>query len=294
MSEYTTSRDGTKIAFSRTGRGEPLVLVDGAFCHRRFGANEKLPQHLSDHFAVYSYDRRGRAESENTLPYSVEKEIDDLHAVISVAGGRAFVYGISSGAALALEAANRDVGITKLAVFEAPYITDSSRPPLPENYLAKLTSFTDNGQRGKAVHYFMQTGIGLPAVIVWMMRLMPAWKQMKQLAHTLPYDTAILGDTGSGMPLNKDRWKYATMPTLVISGSKSATWSQKSMKHLASVLPNATHQTLVGQSHIVDPKALAPVLINFFDSQPDSKQSWQHKKKLTGTSKKRLTGRTTI
>ncbi|MEC3880286.1 alpha/beta fold hydrolase [Parapedobacter sp. 10938] len=264
MTQYTTSKDGTKIAYSKTGNGKPLILVDGAFCHRKFGANEKLPQHLSDNFTVYSYDRRGRSESRNTLPYSPQKEYEDLQAVINEAGGNAHVYGISSGAALALEAANAGVKMEKLALYEAPYITDNSRSPLPENYLKTITELAEQGENGKAVKYFMRTGIGLPAFVVWMMQWMPAWKQMKQLAHTLPYDIEILGNTGSGKPLSKEKWSNVKMPTLVISGSKSAKWSQNSMQHLATVLPNAKHQTLIGQSHIVNPKILAQELIQFF------------------------------
>ncbi len=266
MTQFTTSKDGTKIAYSKTGKGKPLVLVDGAFCHRKFGANEKLPLHLSDNFTVYSYDRRGRNESGNNLPYSPQKEYEDLQAVINEAGGNAYVYGISSGAALVLEAVNARVKMEKLALYEAPYITDNSRSPLPENYLKTLTKFAEQGENGKAVKYFMRTGIGLPAFVVWMMQLMPAWKQMKQLAHTLPYDTEILGNTGSGKPLSKEKWSNVKMPTLVISGSKSAKWSQNSMRHLATVLPNAKHQTLVGQSHIVNPKILAQELKQFFNS----------------------------
>ena len=133
MTQFTTSKDGTKIAYSKTGKGKPLVLVYGAFCHRKFGANEKLPQHLSDNFTVYSYDRRGRNESGNTLPYSPQREYEDLQAVINEAEGNAFVYGISSGAALALEAANAGVKMEKLALYEAPYITDNSRLPFPDN-----------------------------------------------------------------------------------------------------------------------------------------------------------------
>ena len=266
MTQFTTSKDGTKIAYSKTGKGKPLILVDGAFCHRKFGVNEKLPQHLSDYFTVYSYDRRGRIESGDTLPYSPQKEYDDLQAIINEAGGNAYVYGISSGAALALEAANTGVKIEKLALYEAPYITDNSRKPLPENYLKTLTEFAEQGENGKAVKYFMRMGIGLPAFVVWMMQLMPAWKQMKQLAHTLPYDTEILGDNSSGKPLNNEKWNNVHIPTLVISGSKSAKWSQNSMQHLATVLPNAKHHTLKGQSHIVNPKVLAHELKQFFNS----------------------------
>jgi pimeloyl-ACP methyl ester carboxylesterase len=266
MTQLTTSEDGTKIAFSKTGKGKPLILVDGAFCHRKFGANEKLPQYLSKHFTIYSYDRRGRSESGNTLPYSPHKEYEDLQAVINEAGGNAYVYGISSGAALALEAANAGVKIEKLALYEVPYITDNSRKPLPENYLKTLTEYAEQGENGKAVKYFMRRGIGLPGFVVLMMQLMPAWKQMEQLAGTLPYDTEILGDTGLGKPFSKNKWGNVNIPTLVLSGSKSAKWSQNSMQHLATVLPNAKHHTLKGQTHIVNPQVLAQKLIEFFNS----------------------------
>src|SRR5690606_28023665 len=137
---------------------------------------------------------------------------------------------------------------------------------LPENYLKTLTEFAEQGENGKAVKYFMRTGIGLPSFVVWMMQLMPAWKQMKQLAHTLPYDTEILGDTGSGKPLSKEKWNNVNIPALVISGRTSAKWWQNSMQQLATVLPNAKHRTLNGQSHIVDPKVLAQELKQFFNS----------------------------
>jgi len=265
MTQYTTSKDGTKIAYSKTGKGEPLVLVDGAFCHRNFGANEKLPQYLASHFMVYSYDRRGRADSNEILPYSVEKEYEDLQAVINEAGGNAYVYGISSGAALVLEAANYGVKIRKMALYEAPYIIDDSRKPLPDKYFETLSNLIKDKKNGKAIEYFFKAGIGLPSFVVLLMRLMPAWKKMKQLAPTLIYDNKILGDTGSGKPFSKEKWKNATMSALVISGSKSDKWSQNSMKHLATVLPNAKHYTLIGQTHIVNPKVLAAVLINFFN-----------------------------
>lgn len=266
MTSFVTSADGTKIAYSKTGKGDPLVLVDGAFCNRKFGANKKLPIHLADHFTVYTYDRRGREESGNTLPYSVEREYEDLHAVVNAAGGNAFVYGISSGAALVLEAANRGVPMRKIALFEAPYITDDSRAPLPPDYLDTLTKYVNEGENGKVVSYFFKTGIGLPSFVLFIMRLMPVWKTLKQSAPTLIYDTKILGDTGSGKPFSKAKWTNATMPTLVISGSKSERWAQNSMQHLATVLPNAIHQTLTGQNHIVNPKVLAPTLIRFFQS----------------------------
>jgi len=266
MTTFTISKDGTKIAYSQTGTGEPLVLVDGAFCHGKFGANKKLPQHLSQHFTVYSYDRRGKGESGNTLPYSVEKEYEDLQAVIHEAGGNAYVYGISSGAALVLEAANHGVIIKKMALYEAPFITDNSRKPLPENYFDTITNMVEQGNNGKALEHFFKTGIEVPAFGVLMMKLMPAWNQMKKLAPTLIYDNKILGDTGSGKSFGKGKWKNVTQPALILSGSKSAAWSQSSMQHLATVLRNATYRSLTGQTHIVNPKILAQELIDFFKS----------------------------
>src|SRR5690606_26395129 len=162
---------------------------------------------------------------------------------------------------------NCGVSMRRLALYEAPYITDASRPPFPQDYLESLTKFVKQGKNGKAVQYFMQKGIGLPSFIIWIMQLMPAWKQMKKLAHTLIYDTKILGDTGLGQPFDRYKWKNATMPICVISGSKSAKWSQNSMRHLATVLPNANHYNLTGQSHIVNPKVLANKLTKFFNSQ---------------------------
>jgi len=126
------SRDGTSIAFERLGDGPPLILVDGALCHRRFGPMPKLAPLLARDFTVFMYDRRGRGDSGDTAPYAVEREVEDIDALIEEGGGSAFLYGVSSGAALALEAASRGLGIRKLALYEAPFIVDDSRPPLPE------------------------------------------------------------------------------------------------------------------------------------------------------------------
>lgn len=264
MDYFVTSRDGTKIAYSKQGDGLPLVLIDGAFCHRNFGANVKLPRYLTNHFEVYTYDRRGRGKSENTLPYTVEREFEDLQAIIYKIGEPPYVYGISSGAALALEASKAGVGFKKLVVFEAPYITDNTRAPLPENYLTLIQMLISEKRYGETVKYFMTTGIGLPKLVIWMMQFMPIWKKMKQLAPTLEYDTLMLKDFGSGKPLKKEDWEKAHCSILVISGTKSEQWAQNSMKQLAEVLPIAEHRDLVGQSHLVNPKALAPHLINFF------------------------------
>jgi len=264
MTNFFNSKDGTQIAYTRKGVGYPLILIDGAFCHRNFGANVKLPQYLAEHFEVYTYDRRGRGESGNQLPYTIEREFEDLQALIDEIGKPPFVYGISSGAALALEACKYGLSFNKLVVFEAPYITDNSRQPLPDYYLETIQNKIQRKEYGKAVKYFMEKGIGLPKLVIWMMQLMPAWKKMKQIAPTLAYDTLMLKEYGNGQPFKTEDWLKVKLPVLVVSGTKSEQWAQNAMKQLAEVLPNGKHLELVGQNHLVSPKVLAPQLINFF------------------------------
>jgi pimeloyl-ACP methyl ester carboxylesterase len=259
-----TSKDGTTIAYDQTGSGPAVILVGGAFNTRSFGPNGPLTGHLAKHCSVINYDRRGRGESGDTAPYTVEREIEDLASLITAAGGRAGVYGISSGAALALEAAQHGLGITKLALFEAPYIVDASRPPVPADYQEHLRDLIAAERRGEAVTYFMRAGIGLPALVVTLMRFMPAWAQLKAVAPSLLYDVALMVDDQQGKPLSINRWTSVTMPTLVLCGGKSPPWMQYAMQALSDVLPNAQHASLPGQTHIVKPEALAPVLVEFF------------------------------
>lgn len=174
-----------------------------------------------------------------------------------------YVYGISSGAALALEAANRGLGIQKLALYEAPFIVDDSRPPLSPDYLPQLNTFLASDRRGDAVRLFLRL-VGLPRIVVALMRFMPAWSKLTAVAHTLPYDTATLRDTQAGEPLGVERWAAVTMPTLAVVGGKSPAWFHHGMQALADVLPDAEHRILEGQTHMVKPKALAPVLKDFF------------------------------
>jgi pimeloyl-ACP methyl ester carboxylesterase len=258
------SADGTPIAYGRTGDGPPLILVDGALCHRASGPNGPLAAELADRFCVVTYDRRGRGASGDNSPYAVEREIDDLDALIAEVGGAASVYGISSGAALALEAANRGSAIGRLALYEAPFVVDDSRAPIPDDYADELSRLVAEDRRADAVRYFMRRGVGLPAPMVALMRFMPAWSTLKSLAHTLPYDTALTVELQHGRPLPADRWSTLTVPTTAISGGKSPAWMQTAMRELAAAVPGAEHRTLEGQTHIVDPRALAPVLAETF------------------------------
>ncbi|MFD2332516.1 alpha/beta fold hydrolase [Cohnella sp. GCM10020058] len=258
------SKDGTRIAYDRIGEGEPLILVDGALCSRTNGPNGALAALLKQHYTVYTYDRRGRGESGDQTPYDVEREVEDLDALIREAGGAAFVYGISSGAALALDAALRLPSIRKLALYEAPFVTDGSREPVPSDYERRMEALIREGRQGDAIKLFMRKGVGLPAPIVAIMPLMPAWSKLKAVAHTLPYDTRLTIDQQQGRKEPLGRWSAVRTPTLVAVGGKSPAWMRHGMDSLAQALPNAQHRTLPGQTHIVKPAALAPVLMDFF------------------------------
>lgn len=260
------SKDGTLIAFEKKGAGPAVIVVDGALCYRASGPSGPLAELLQPHFTVYTYDRRGRGESGNTQPYAVEREVEDIEALINAAGGSAFVYGISSGAALALEAASRIQGIQKMALYEIPYIVDDSLPPQPDDYVARMDGLIESNRRGDAVRLFMRT-VGAPAIFVSLMRFMPVWSKLKAIAHTLLYDFRILGENRFGKPLRAEQWSSATMPTLVMDGGKSPDWMRNAMRSLAEVLPNARYRALDGQTHMLKPEALAPVLAEFFNGQ---------------------------
>lgn len=257
------SKDGTAIAVDRIGQGPALVFVDGAMCYRASGPSQSMAAALAGHFTVFTYDRRGRGDSSDAGPYDVQREVDDLAAVITEAGGEAVVLGVSSGAALALEAASRGVPITRLALYEAPFIVDATRPPLPDDFVAGINAALASGRRGDAVKMFMKV-VGVPGIFIMLMRLMPAWSKVTAVAHTLPYDFAIVGPFQKGQPLPTMRWNAATMPTLVMDGGKSPAWMRNATRALARVLPNATYRTLAGQTHMVKPKALTPPLVEFF------------------------------
>jgi pimeloyl-ACP methyl ester carboxylesterase len=264
MSQSTTSvrsKDGTRIAFERQGAGPPLIVVDGALCSRGMGPSRALAASLKAHFTVIAYDRRGRGESTDTAPYSVKREVEDIEALVEEAGGTAFMYGVSSGAALALEAANRVPGITRLATFEAPFIVDESKGALTDHW-ARIGSAVSEGRRGEAVAIFLDA-VGVPAPVIWIMRLTPVWKKLKSQAHTLPYDGALVQSYQRAKPLPKGQWRLA-MPTLVLDGGKSPAWIRNANRALASVIPGARYATLPGQTHMVRADAHAPTLVDFF------------------------------
>ena len=264
-----TSKDGTTIAYDQAGTGPLLVLVDGALNSRSFGLNGPLAPILADRFTVVTYDRRGRGDSGDTQPYAVQREIEDLAAVIDVVGGPAYVYGISSGAGLALEAASAvPTKVAKLALYEPSFVVDGTRPPVPADAVEQVTDLLARNRRGAAVKLFLREDAQVPAMVVAVMPLMPAWGKLKAAAHTLPYDLTIMDGGQQGRPLPPGRWASLTAPALVMAGGKSPAWLQNAALAVAQALPGATHQTLPGQTHIVKPGPLAPVLAEFFTRTP--------------------------
>jgi pimeloyl-ACP methyl ester carboxylesterase len=257
---HTTSRDGTPIAFERFGKGPALILVDGALCSRAFGPMPKLAPLLAPHFTVFVYDRRGRGESGDTQPYSKDRELEDIAALIQKAGEPALLLGLSSGAALALEAAAGGLPVRKVAAFEPPYVEEGGRNGGAE-HLPRLERLVAAGDRGGAVKYFMRDMVGLPAPAVILMRLMPwVWRKLEAVAHTLPYDAAVM----SGYRVPAARFSTSAIPTLAIEGGKTDVRLREAVRAVASAVPGAQHRTLEGQTHNVDPRVLAPAVIEFF------------------------------
>lgn len=261
-----TSNDGTTIAFDRYGEGDkpPLIFVDGATAIRAYDV--PLATALAPHFTVHAYDRRGRGDSGDTQPYAVEREIEDLAAVIDAAGGSALVLGHSSGAVLALRAAASGLPIAKLAVYEPPFIVDASRPPLPGDYVEHLDALVGEGRRLDAWAYFMTAAVGMPREVVDGMLAEPWTQGMAAVAHTIAYDGRVMGDTMSGRPLGAEPWGSIPVATLVMDGGASDPWIRTSAEQLVARIPHAEHRTLAGQNHGPAAEVLAPVLVEFFTS----------------------------
>jgi alpha-beta hydrolase superfamily lysophospholipase len=258
------SKDGTVIAYDQVGHGPPVILIVGALCSRTLGPAVKLAPMLAEHFTVFTYDRRGRGGSGDQAPYEVSREIEDLEALIREAGGSACVFGHSSGAVLALDAAEQGLCIRKLALYEAPLIVDGSRPSMESDW-AQIGAFLAADRRGDAVKVFLRA-VGVPAFAVALMRWLPVWAKITAVAPTLAYDGALVGELQRGAPLPAGAWARVRVPALALAGGKSPAWMQSGTRALANALPDAKHRTLEGQTHDVAAKALAPVLREFFAS----------------------------
>lgn len=264
-----TSKDGTSIAFYPAGAGPVVVLVAAALSDHSDAS--RLAELLAQHFTVINYDRRGRGASGDTPPYSVEREIEDIEALIDKAGGSAFVFGSSSGAILALDAASRlDGKITRLFLYEPPLIIDDSRPPLPSELSGEIDRLLAAGRRDEAVRLFFKKAMGIPGLFVTLMRFMPDWSKMTAIAHTIPYDIQIIAGCQAGKPIPAARWSSASAPALVMTGEKSEPFFHAGARALADLLPKAEHRILQGQNHgalVVGTQALAPAMLEFFSNQ---------------------------
>lgn len=262
------SQDGTTIAFDQAGAGPPLILVGGMFEQRAMDSETArlaaLPL-LAEHFTVVHYDRRGRGDSTDTPPFAVAREIEDLAALIAASGGEAFLFGISSGAALALEAALALGGSVRgLALYEPPYNDDPDARQAWRAFRAQLQAALDEGRRRDAVGLVMML-MGVPAEQLPEMHQYPFWPMWEAIAPTIAYDAAALGDEAA-VPVGRAA-RLAT-PTLVVCGGESYPFMQASAEALARAIPDAQHRTLPGQTHEVAAEAIAPALIAFFDSVP--------------------------
>jgi pimeloyl-ACP methyl ester carboxylesterase len=254
-----TSNDGTVIVYDALGAGPAVVVVGGVLGDRSQQA--PLAALLAERFTVYNYDRRGHGASGFTPPYAVERETEDLSAMLDEAGGSAYVYGTSGCGALAMSAAAAGLGskMKKLAVWEPPYILPGSRPPVPADYHEQLTTMLAEGRRGDMIALFMTQAVGMPGEFVAMMRQEPWWPAQEALADTLVYDAALMGDYS----LPKTQLATIRIPTLVIDGGQTP-WLSQTADAVATTLPNARRQTIAGQPHNVAESAIAPVLIAYY------------------------------
>lgn len=263
--QTVTSQDGTQIAFDKVGSGLAVILVNGAGVSR---ASDPFMAHLAEllgkHFTVYNYDRRGRGDSGDTQPFTKEREIEDLQALVEDADGKAMVFGISSGAVVSLDAAALTPGMTKVVVYEPSLIVDDSRQPVDADYAEHLMQLSVEGKRDEAAEYFLTQAVGIPAEYIGGIKQDQAnWSGLTSVAHTIAYDAAFVGNVMQGKPLPTDRWVKVSVPVLVADGGASDAWVRHAADALANVLPHASRQTLEGQTHNVDPNVLAPVLIEF-------------------------------
>ncbi len=257
---YVTSKDGTKIAYDKLGEGPVIIMVGGAFQHRAIDPNmTHLAALLAPYFTVIHYDRRGRGDSGDTLPYTVEREVEDIEALINEVGEPAFIFGMSSGGVLALEAVVYGLNIKKLALYKPPFNIDKKAQLALDNYRKEIISLLRMDHRSDAVVLSLKT-FGTPSQAIYGMRRTPVWSIFESVAPTLAYDAIIMGD-GS---IPREYLSSNTVPTLIINGELSPVWLHQAARALMDALPNAKHITLNGQTHEFEPEILAPILQEFF------------------------------
>lgn len=261
-----TSRDGTRIAVSRAGQGPALVLVDGALCSRAFGPMPGYAKRLAGHFTVHWYDRRGRNESGDAPAYQVEREVEDLAAVLAEAGGTPYVFGTSSGAALALHGALAELPMAKLLLYEPPYLPVPPGGTTAAGHAEALWALVREDERAKAVHYFMCSVVGMPNLLGYVFRLMPMWGKLKAVAHTLPYDLTILAQEAPFSPAAQ----ALAVPTLLAGGGKSPPPLKAAVTRVAGALPGASLRWVEGQTHNLGADAAVALMRDYFLGDVDS------------------------
>jgi pimeloyl-ACP methyl ester carboxylesterase len=258
----TTSRDGSRIAFDRLGDGPPVILVGGATQHRLVDQNTaRLAERLAaaDHTVVH-YDRRGRGDSTEVLPYATDREVEDLDALVREVGGEAAVFAMSSGGALALEAAWQGVQLTRLALYEPPLILPGTGPAAPDRYVEQLDKLIAEGRRSDALALFMVGAVGMTLDDFQEFSETPVFPAFEAVAHTLAYDARFVDLTTAGGRLPAERWASITQPVVVLDGGESPPFMRTAADNVADALPNAERRTIEGQTHAVEVDALAPVL----------------------------------
>lgn len=261
-----TATGSGSLTGSRSGTAAPaVVLVGGAFSVRQ--GSGPLAEALAPYFTVYAYDRRGRGESGDTPPYAADREIEDIAALIEESGSpEAYVFGHSSGAALALRAAAAGIGIGRLALYEPPYIVDDERRAMPGNFALRIAELVAEDRRSDVVALWMAHTVQMPEEAIAQMRHSPMWPALEAIAHTTVYDLAVMSDTMAGAPLPQEWATSVTVPTLVLVGGESGAWIQNSTEALTRLLPDARRRSLPGADHGVQPDQVAPVLREFFDA----------------------------
>lgn len=257
MDKETLSADGTRIAYETTGQGPAVILVSGAMSTG--GTVTPLAHCLAPRCRAVVYDRRGRGGSGDTAPYAVEREVEDLAALIDAVGGEAALYGVSSGGALALRAAGSGLPVRRVAVYEPPFALGEQDAGERAEYTRNLTEALAQGRPGDAVALFLRL-TGLAEEMIQGARRSPIWADMEAIAPTLAYDDAVLGD---GL-LPRDRLSALTVPVLAIAGGASPDPLREATGAVADTVPNGTYRVLADQTHMVDPNVLAPVLAEFF------------------------------
>lgn len=251
------SKDGTPIAYDRAGSGPAVIVIGGGPVDR--SANGSLAELLAEDFTVYNYDRRGRGESGDTAPYSTDREYEDLEALITEAGGSAMAYGTSGGGMIAIEAAARGLPITRLALWEVPYILPGTRPAIPAGYRDEQYAALAEGRHGDMLERFFLDAALMPAEFVAGMKAGPFWEAMFPTAPALAYDADIAGD----FSLPVARLAAISVPAIVVDGA-TIPWISAAAEAIAAALPDPLRRTLPGQPHNVDPAAIAPVIAEFF------------------------------